>query len=185
VTYTFNDVGLIASEKFWTLTALPYTYNSRDWLTKMGDPATTTYKFSAAFAYLNNGSLSEAEFRNEGSSSANKRYKYAITLDVLNRLKTADYSYYGTSSWTTTAAFDVNNISYDQNGNLTALQRYRDTATLIDNLTYVYDTGKNRLDHVDDAVTTTTETWDTEDAATDAFTEPVPANAGACARERE
>jgi hypothetical protein len=58
------------------------------------------------------------------------------------------------------------------------LQRYKDTATLIDNLTYVYDTGKNRLDHVDDAITTTAETWDTEDAATDAFPEPVPANAG-------
>ncbi|HKR57146.1 MAG TPA: hypothetical protein VJS20_12670, partial [Gemmatimonadales bacterium] len=52
-------------------------------------------------------------------------------LQRLNRLKGADYSSWSGSAWTTTLAFDLAGINYDPAGNLTALQRYRETATLI------------------------------------------------------
>jgi len=52
--------------------------------------------------------------------------------------------------------------TYDASGNLTALQRHRETATLIDNLTYAYPGSSNRLSSVSDAVGGTAETWDAE-----------------------
>lgn len=42
------------------------------------------------------------------------------------------------------------------------MQRYRETGTLIDNLTYVTSSTSNRLTSVTDAVAATTETWDAE-----------------------
>jgi len=81
----------------------------------------------------------------------------------------ADYSPYN-GSWQTTSAYDVGSISYDPNGNLLALQRSRDTGSLIDNLTYQYTSGKNRLNYVDDAAGSSSETWDVEDGASGAFT---------------
>ncbi|MBA3559086.1 MAG: hypothetical protein H0W30_10840 [Gemmatimonadaceae bacterium] len=43
---------------------------------------------------------------------------------------------------------DLAGINYDLAGNLTALQRYRETATLIDNLAYTYPGTSNRLSSV-------------------------------------
>jgi RHS repeat-associated protein len=65
----------------------------------------------------------------------------------------------------TTAAHDLASIGYDAAGNLTALQRYRETGTLIDNLTYSYPGSSNRLSSVADAINTTSETWDAEDGS--------------------
>lgn len=105
------------------------------------------------------------EFYSKGSPATAKRYRYtfgATRYDALNRLKGADFSSWSGSAWTTTLAFDLAGITYDPAGNLTALQRYRETATLLDNLTYTNATTSNRLNSVTDAVATTAETWDAE-----------------------
>jgi RHS repeat-associated protein len=117
--------------------------------------------------YQKNGVVSSAQFYNAGSPAAAKRYRYEFggaSYDALNRLKSADFSYYS-GGWVTTAAYDLANITYDAAGNLTALQRYRETGTLIDNLTYSYPGSSNRLSSVADAINTTSETWDAEDGS--------------------
>jgi RHS repeat-associated protein len=80
----------------------------------------------------------------------------------LNRLKSADFSSWSGSAWTSTLAYDLATITYDLNGNLTALQRYKETATLVDNLTYTIAGTSNRLTAIADAVGATAETWDAE-----------------------
>jgi RHS repeat-associated protein len=110
--------------------------------------------------------VSTAEFYS-GGSPVQKRYRYVFgtsSYDALNRLKSADFSHYS-GGWVTTAAHDLANITYDAAGNLTALQRYRETGTLIDNLTYSYPGSSNRLSSVADAINTTSETWDAEDGS--------------------
>jgi hypothetical protein len=76
------------------------------------------------------GDSAEAEFYTAGSPAAAKRYKYILwgSYDALNRLKSADFTSWNGSSWTSTAAHDLANITYDAAGNITALQRYRETA---------------------------------------------------------
>jgi hypothetical protein len=131
--------------------------------THPGDPATTTYPFSARYTYNNNGTVSQAEFYNAGTPATQKRYRYAFpNYDALNRLKSADFSSWSGSAWTSTLAYDLAGINYDVAGNLTALQRYRETATLLDNLSYTYPGSSNSLSSVTDAVGTTTVAWDAE-----------------------
>ena len=102
------------------------------------------------------------------------------TYDALNRFKRADYLGWSGSAWTSTLAYDLAGITYDLNGNLTALQRYRDAATLLDNLTYTIAAGSNRLSSLADAVGVTSETWDAEagsftyDANGNQLTAPAP-----------
>ncbi|MBE0555621.1 MAG: hypothetical protein IH628_00165, partial [Proteobacteria bacterium] len=53
---------------------------------------------------------------------------------------------------TSTNKYKVSSISYDQIGNITAFQRYGSAGTLMDNMTYAYHQGTNRLRSVSDAV---------------------------------
>lgn len=56
-------------------------------------------------------------------------------------------------------------MAYDGAGNLTTLRRYRETGTLIDNLTYSYPGTSNRLSAVTEAAGASAETWDAEAGA--------------------
>lgn len=149
----------------------------------IGDTALTTYPFSAGYVYNGNGTVSRAQFYSAGSPATSKRYKYELGTtgyDALNRLKSADYSSWSGSAWTTTAAYDLSGITYDASGNLTALQRYKDTGALIDNLTYAYTAGTNRLSTLTEAAGASTEAWDAEagsftyDANGNVKTSPAP-----------
>ncbi len=82
----------------------------------------------------------------------------AYSYDQLNRLKSMDV-YEGldvaNNTWAVTgsATTDYNTTyAYDPNGNLTTLTRRNATGALMDNFTYNYTTGTNRLDYVADAV---------------------------------
>jgi len=169
VTYTYTQPGQIASVKYLSGTAVPYDYNSRDWLLQIGNPASSTYPFSATYTYLTNGRIDETHFYNKQSPATYDRYRIAHEFDFMGRLRDADYSYYN-SGWQTTAAYDLTDIDYDPSGNLLAMKRYRSAGTLIDNLTYQYTSGTNRLNYTDDAVSTTGESWDAEDGSSGAFT---------------
>ncbi len=165
VTYTYRPSGQIETRQFSTATAVPLRYTIREQLEQIGNPATTTYPFSARYSYHANGTLLSAEFYGAGSASAQKRFRYEFgtaSYDALNRLKSADFSSWSGTAWTTTLAHDLAAINYDLAGNITSLQRYRETATLIDNLTYSIPSTSNRLASVADAVGVTTETWDAE-----------------------
>ncbi len=153
VTYTYRPSGAVASRLFSGGTTVPLTYTIREQLAKIGDPATTTYPFSAAYSYNANSTISSADFYAAGTPASTKRYKYDFpTYDALNRLKSADYSSWSGTAWTSTLAYDLAGITYDNSGNLTALQRYRETGTLVDNLTYTIAASSNRLTSIADAV---------------------------------
>jgi len=143
---------------------VPVRYTIREELEKIGNPGDVSFPFSARYAYHPNGNVSESEFHSPGSPAPAKRYKYesgATAYDALNRLKSADFSSWN-GSWTSTLAHDLAAITYDRSGNLTALQRYRETGSLIDNLSYSNSGSSNQLTWLSDAVGTTPETWDAE-----------------------
>lgn len=169
-----------------------YTYNLRDWVTGIDLDAEST-PFAAMYTYFGNGNVETATF-NQGVAATDKRFKYAFTYDALSRLKSADYSYavwnatgqvgpqpflVGGWDWYFTTRYDVTGIAYDKSGNLTALTRNRETGSAIDQLTYTYTAGTNRLASVTDALTTS-ESWDAEtgsftyDASGNMKTAPAP-----------
>ncbi|MGH7427166.1 MAG: RHS repeat domain-containing protein, partial [Candidatus Methylomirabilaceae bacterium] len=165
LTYTYRPGGQPQDRQFQGGPLVPIRYTIREQLQKIGDPALTTYPFSARYAYHPNGTVDTAEFYSAGSPAAQKRYRYVFgttSYDALNRLKSADFSSWSGSAWTSTLAYDLAGITYDAAGNLTGLQRYRETATLIDNLSYSNATASNRLNSVTDAVGATAEPWDAE-----------------------
>ncbi len=57
----------------------------------------------------------------------------------------------------------MGNLSYDDNGNILTLTRKKEDGANIDQLSYAYIAGTNKLQSVTDAVYATTEDWDAED----------------------
>jgi RHS repeat-associated protein len=168
VTYTYRPSGVIATRQYSGGPTVPFTYSIREQLARIGDPAVTTYPFSARYTYHANGTVSEAEFYQAGTPATAKRYRYVVSAanyDALNRLKGADFSPWSGTAWTSTLAYDLTNITYDGSGNLTGLRRYRSAATLVDQLTYAIASTSNRLTSVTDAIAATAETWDAETGA--------------------
>jgi RHS repeat-associated protein len=95
---------------------------------------------------LFNGNISETLWR---TSADNIKRKYTYSYDDLNRLLNADYSKPGLTSVPNNYA---ESMSYDKNGNITALTRYGDldsdgmvSANLIDELKYTYDANNANL----------------------------------------
>jgi RHS repeat-associated protein len=94
--------------------------------------------------------------------------KYDYTYDNANRLLKADYTQKNGTAYNTTAGINYSvlmgngtshSTAYDGNGNILKMQQYGwkiTGSTLIDNLTYTYNTNSNKLKQVKDAVNDTT-----------------------------
>ena len=165
VTYTYRPSGELQDRQFQGGPLVPLRYTIRDELERIGDPATTTYPFSARYAYHPNGTVLDAEFYNAGTPAAAKRYVYmfpANRYDALNRMKGADYAEWTGSNWVATPRYDVDLIGYDAAGNITSLQRWDETGNYVDNMYYSYPSGSNRLSSVTDIAGPTAATWDAE-----------------------
>lgn len=106
--------------------------------------------------------MAEAEVYSAGSPIGLNRYDYVPTYGALNRMTSADYWSWNGTSFVVTARYDVAGITYDAAGNLTALQRRNELGTVIDQLSYAYPAGSNRLSAVTDAWGGNAETWDAE-----------------------
>jgi RHS repeat-associated protein len=168
VTYLYRPSGQVESRQFASMAAVPFKYTIREQLDSLGNVNATTLPFAARYTYHANGMIAESEFYNAHSTATEKRYRYQFptaSYDPINRLLSADYSGRSGTSWTVTDAHDLRGITYDRSGNITALQRFRNANTLIDNLTYGVAATSNRLNTVTDAVATTAETWDAEGGA--------------------
>ena len=108
---------------------------------------------------------------NFGNVSNNYTTGQLFQYDLLNRIKASDLkSYNGTTygdPFGVTNAFQTS-YSFDENGNLTSLQRKEGTATLMDDFTYTYDIdansklNNNKLLYVTDAGVSTASTTDLE-----------------------
>ena len=135
------------------LQTVDYTYNVRGWLKQINDPASLGNDlFAFKIGYnegtnaLYNGNISVTQWKTANTDNSLKSYDY--TYDALNRI---------TSGIDNTGNYNLANISYDKNGNITNLQRQGHTneaATsfgVMDNLTYTYQNKSNKLVIVSDA----------------------------------
>ncbi|TPV31126.1 RHS repeat-associated core domain-containing protein, partial [Paucihalobacter ruber] len=99
---------------------------------------------------LYNGNISLTQWRSANTDNSLKTYSY--TYDALNRIKTAIDN---------TGNYNLTEVHYDKNGNITNLQRQghiNGAATvfgIMDNLTYNYQANSNKLIKVADAGNTT------------------------------
>ena len=132
-----------------------YTYNIRGWLTKINDPDgsySSNKLFSEELYYDStgelvnlddysqfNGNISGIRWKNFQTDGTSTRGAYAYTYDGLNRLTKGDFGAPPESGNVATATkYELNNVSYDKNGNITALTRLNSGGGTKENLTYAY-----------------------------------------------
>jgi len=121
-----------------------------------------------------NGNIANIRWNNDAPTASTNIDTYRYHYNKNNWLAGADY---GTSTAGSTVSFaqnssndyQVSNINYDANGNIKTLKRNKNTesgSNAMDNFTYNYKTGKNQLDHVVDAVTTSNNAEDLKSQTT-------------------
>jgi len=125
-------------------------------------PIGGTYQFAtnppsfSNFYSLYNGNIA-AMSTNVPQLTTNPWHYYTYRYDQLNRIKASHV--YKVSSTPTSIADYHENFTYDGNGNIKTVSRYTSAATVMDSLTYTYNTsgGKltnNKLNYITDAITT-------------------------------
>jgi len=134
----------------------------REWLTDIADVTGGAVPFAARYSYFANGNIQLAEYNNL-QAPMEPRYRYQYAYDNANRLINANYFYHTGSGFSGANRFKVTDLQYDGNGNILALSRYKEDNSVIDQLSYSYTAGSNKLASVTDAVNTTPEDWDAED----------------------
>jgi len=157
--YAYNARGQVTQEKLGgAVQQVDFTYNARGVLTKINDPgslgsdrfamqlgydAKVTGGPSTGWSAENNGNISQLKWVNTKFSST--AYYYTFGYDSRDQLTKADCS---NNSW------DVSSYSYDNNGNLSGLNR--GTAW-----TYNYDGDEANTNRLDDITNLTSDdNWD-------------------------
>jgi len=173
----YNSMGQLVSKsvgsarQFTNLQQINYKYNIRGWLTDINNvddltegPGGKNDFFALRLSYasignnvngqvspLYNGNISECQWI---SASDDILRKYSYKYDVLGRLNNAYYQKPG-QAVIQNGSYNES-ASYDRNGNITSLTRtggFDDPSTVIniDNLTYSYALGTNKLTKVVDS----------------------------------
>lgn len=141
VEYDYAPHGAIDSVRYEGGAWIARDYDARDRLTQV-DNTSSPEGFTGTYTYDADGTVDEAFSAFSGSSS----YTYHFGYDAEDRLQSADFGGNGLSG-----KYDVSGISYDQNGNLKALERYGDGGSLVDDLSYTYGgSSPNRLTSLTD-----------------------------------
>ncbi len=150
-----KDVGGKTTQS--RLQQIDYTYNVRGWLKQINNPTTLgSDLFGFKISYneganaLYNGNIAQTNWNTASINSSGNPVSntYTYTYDALNRI---------TNGTDNTGNYNLNSISYDKNGNITALSRAGHTddtnpstfVTSMDNLSYYYN--GNQLHSVTDA----------------------------------
>lgn len=162
----YDDLGQLDSKKVGGSSAVQpeqsnglqtvdYSYNIRGWLKAINDPTSlANHIFAFGLSYntvayggdaLFNGNISETEWRTANTDSSLKWYTYQY--DALNRIKNAKN--------TSNSHYDLSNVAYDKNGNITYLERRGHTNIngsgvvtsygVMDQLDYDYYPNSNQL----------------------------------------
>uniref|UniRef100_UPI0033055DD0 DUF6443 domain-containing protein n=1 Tax=uncultured Croceitalea sp. TaxID=1798908 RepID=UPI0033055DD0 len=133
------------------LQTVDYNYNVRGWLKRINNTASLgndLFAFDINYntadhggTALYNGNISETEWR---TANDNTLRWYHYGYDALNRIKNATAS---------SSDYNLVDVNYDPNGNITLLKREGQGSGLMDDLVYNYhDSGvSNRLQSVSDA----------------------------------
>ncbi|MGV0754449.1 DUF6443 domain-containing protein [Empedobacter brevis] len=169
----YDDLGRLTSKKVGNtevnpLQTIDYKYNIRGWMTDLNNvdaslsDATRLFAFKISYDQLKygsrraatatglyNGNISQTFWK---SSSNNTLRSYDYSYDGINQLTDAIF-YKGTGIYAKN--YYNENITYDNNGNITTLQRNGDnesgsTPIVIDNLQYSYISNTNKLSYVTD-----------------------------------
>ncbi|KKP52881.1 MAG: hypothetical protein UR43_C0009G0013 [candidate division TM6 bacterium GW2011_GWF2_33_332] len=123
-----------------------------------------TYVLSGFDLYNGNISTWSHQFKVNDESPGIENYGkvqgYKYRYDELNRIKSSDYNYYN-SGYQNTASFETSYI-YDFNGNIENMTRNDNAGNPMDNIFYSYGIGRNRLNKVNDLVSTPSNTADLE-----------------------
>ncbi|HWT40171.1 MAG TPA: DUF6443 domain-containing protein, partial [Dongiaceae bacterium] len=133
-------------------------------------PATHYFGFDLGYDKINGvliNNLSYDTARYDGNIAGmvwknaydSKVRKYDFGYDAVNRLTTANFGQYTGHAFTNaTVNYNVNNLSYDANGNIKTMDQYGlksgGSSAVIDQLTYTYQTNSNKLAKVADAAAT-------------------------------
>ena len=152
VSYTYTADGQVEHTTYRNGLDEARTYDIRGRLAEIGDQQVQGETLYQQYDYRLNSQIDRVEtYGDVTAAGATSRFHYDYTYDALGRLTGADYFEGGFANATSSAAYDLSGVSYDQNGNLTALQRRDDSGTPVDALAYDYAHGTNRLTGVTDA----------------------------------
>jgi len=161
VSYSYDRLGVLQKKTYGNSVEDTFAYNIQGWLinrnalrlgTNIFDMTLRYYtKAQSSTALRFNGNISEWEWQHGAATKS----LYAFTYDRLNFLT-------GTGRWSGTTAdnsFTERDITYNKNGDLTALKRYGATSSTVDhNFTYTY--AGNKLSQIKDGTTTYSYTHD-------------------------
>jgi RHS repeat-associated protein len=158
---SYNGVGL---------ETLNYDYNIRGWLLGANrdyvkDAATNYFGFELGYDKVGtiisgqnyaapqyNGNVEGTVWKSYGDG---EKRKYDFTYDAANRILSADFNQFTSSSFNKTAGvdFSLSGMSYDPNGNILSMKQRGmkvGGSSTIDSLNYNYVSGSNRLLNVID-----------------------------------
>jgi len=182
--YTYNASGAVNQLILGATPAqtINYSYNERDWLTQCassnfwehlgynlaqeigGTPNGTPQwngNISWTSYFMNNVNVTIPEMGQYPPSAPNttNTVGYLYSYDHANRLLSANYGGYIWNTWGTTSLYTMPAITYDNSGNVLSLQRYGNSQSMIDNLSYTYTAGTNRLASITNSVGSATQTY--------------------------
>jgi RHS repeat-associated protein len=172
VTNTYDELGRLSNKADGNdIETMDYAYNIRGWLSsvnknylagstsnyfgfELGYDKTTTAVSSTAYATLQyNGNITGTIWKSKGDG-VNRKFDF--TYDNVNRLTAANFDQNSSGgTWDHSLIdFTVSNLSYDANGNILTMSQkgFKVTgSTLIDQMSYTYQSNSNKLAKVDDA----------------------------------
>ena len=161
---SFNGVGL---------ETLNYDYNIRGWLLGanrdyLKDAATNYFGFELGYdkardyylrteLYCSHSTMATLKEQFGKVFGDGEKRKYDFTYDAANRITSADFTQYTSSSFNKLAGvdFSMSGMSYDPNGNILRMKQRGlkiGGSYTIDSLNYNYITGSNKLLNVIDGV---------------------------------
>jgi RHS repeat-associated protein len=175
-----DDNGNVITGQY--LETQDYAYNIRGWLKGLNwkdynntgvtkTSAITNRWFAMDLSYdwgynqnQYNGNIAGMRWQSGGDK---EERSYGYGYDAANRLLSADFTQYTSNTWNTDANIDFtvkmgtgglnDGTAYDENGNIIQMQQWGikvpGSKDPIDNLSYAYFTGTNKLSSVTDAVT--------------------------------
>jgi len=169
---SYDELGQLKSKKLSPefnnntgLETLNFEYNIRGWLKSINKEYASGTSNSNWFGQILsydfgfterqfNGNISGLQWRSKGDG---EQRAYGFTYDNVNRLKIADFTQANGTVWSTAAGIDytTNSLNYDANGNILAMNQKGwklGGSTLIDQLSYTYYDGSNKLKQVTDGV---------------------------------
>jgi|GEM_PF-3215095 len=151
IEYIYDHDGRVIEKKLGNsnVQRVNYSYTVRGWLEQINNLANiATDKFAMKLSYTANGNISQQQWRQSDLNSYLATYNYGY--DSANRLTSANFSGSGYS----VAAFDVSNINYDRNGNITGfIRNNRHGSAYPDGyLVFAHENNTNRLTNIQDQV---------------------------------